>query len=77
MYKVSGGSKLFSQRLLDLKIMFGTLRYSALEDNTEFIGRSCDPLLGLKDNSRYVACDRCRSKKVCQNMVKLYLIQWS
>lgn len=57
--------------------MFGTLRYSALEDDTEFVERSYDPLMGPKDGIRYVACDRCRSKKVCQGMVKLYVMPWS
>ena len=57
--------------------MFGTLRYSTLEDDAEFTGRSYDPLVGPKDGVRYVACDRCRSKKVCQNMVELYVVSWS
>ena len=54
--------------------MFGTLRYSALDDDAEFLGRSYDPLVGAKDGVRCVACDRCRSKKVCQDMVELYVM---
>lgn len=71
------GYSSFLSIYLILGIMFGTLRYSALEDDTEFVGRSYDPLMGPKDGIRYVACDRCRSKKVCQDMVKLYVMPWS
>lgn len=73
---MEGYSPLLSIYLI-LSIMFGTLRCSALEDDTEFVGRSYDPLMGSKDGIRYVACDRCRSKKVCQDMVKLYIMPWS
>lgn len=47
--------------------MFGTLRYSSQNDDSEFIGRTGDasssgPL--YERGPRSLACDRCRSKKV-------------
>lgn len=46
--------------------MFGTLRYDAQNDDTQFIERTTNPLSGEGDGQgpRYSACDKCRAKKV-------------
>lgn len=47
--------------------MFGTLRYSSQNDDSEFIGRAGDASSSsslYERGPRSLACDRCRSKKV-------------
>ena len=51
--------------------MFGTLRYDAQKDDTHFVERTADPIIGKNDGQRprYSACDKCRAKKVCMHVL--------
>lgn len=46
--------------------MFGTLRLNVQSDDTQFIERITSPIdaEGNGEGLRYLACDKCRSKKV-------------
>jgi hypothetical protein len=54
--------------------MFGTLRFDAHSDDTEFIERVSVNDLNGQGSQHYSACDKCRSKKVGRRPASATLI---